>query len=170
MVVAGLLFASTTISSCAHSDCSKSGTSGTVVGTLTSVSGENATFTVQSWTPTPGVALETATPTVGSDVVVRYSSTEIRFLHVGKHYSVLVYENGTGFDSGVHHADDNCSGGTIYANGKAIDTSLWSRTIVRRAIIGFVVFLVVLLVFLAWVTRRSRRRRTSTTVSADALK
>ena len=167
-VVVGLLLASIAGTSCAGSDveCSMLPSSGTFVGTLRSIQGTSATFTVESWTPTQNDAASTpsAAPVVGASVAVQYSAKEVAFLRVGRRYSVLVYDGDGGFVSSVRHADDKCSGGTVYADGSKIDTSLWSRSIVRRAALGFIVLLLLTLVVLAFVTRRLRDRRARVSV------
>jgi len=168
LAVVGLLFAATTGTSCGTVDCSSSkiGDSGVFVGRLTSVHGDNATFSVESWTPARGGALVSPAPVVGSTVVVEYVSNEIRFLHVGRRYAVSVFDGDHGLGSGVHTAN-SCSGGTVNANGSSIDTSLVSRPIVKRALRAFVLVIVLMLVLLAWITRRSHRARSVTTVSSE---
>jgi hypothetical protein len=163
LAVVGLLFAATVGGgACGASgpcDGPAPGGSGTFVGRLTAVRGEHATFAVETYAPNPGGPVLTTPPRAAASVDVRYDSDEIKFLRTGRRYSVVVFPTENGPGSGVHHADDNCSGGTVYANGSRIDTSLWSRTIVRRVLLGFVGLLVATLVFLGWVTRRTHRAR-----------
>jgi hypothetical protein len=165
--VVGLLIGATTIASCTHVECSQGIASGTIVGMLTSIRGTSATFAVATWTPNPEGPALTTPPVQDANVVVRYTADEITFLRTGERYSVEVSPDGDGIGSGVHRAG-SCSGGTIYANGKSIDTSVWSRSIVQRALVGFVVLCVVLLVFLAWITRRNRRAQNASKVVLES--
>jgi hypothetical protein len=60
----------------------------------------------------------------GSPVVVRYDSGTAKYLRIGKRYSVSLY--GPGLD-GTYTSDvGSPCGGTVYADGRAIDTSLVS--------------------------------------------
>ena len=154
LAVVALLFAAATGTSCGTVNCSSSqiGESGILVGRLTAIHGGNATFSVESWTPSRGAVLKSPAPVVGSTVVVEYSPSEIRFLHVGRRYAVAVFNGDHGLGSGVHTAN-SCSGGTVNANGSSIDTSLVSRPLVQRALRGFVLIVVLTLVLLAWITR-----------------
>jgi hypothetical protein len=169
VVVVGLLLASTTLGSCGgDAECDMSPGSGTIVGTLTAVRGTGASFAVASWTPNPEGSALTTPPVDGASVVVQYASDEITFLRVGRSYSVAVYPVGDAIGSGVHRAG-SCSGGTVYADGKSIDTSVWSRSIVHRALVGFAVFVVAALALLTLFTLRNRRRLLTTRVLKERV-
>jgi len=172
VVVVGLLFASATATACSTHDCEYDGSfdgAGSIVGTITSIHGDSAVFAAESWAPTPGVAAPPSPPRAGATLSVKYQGDETKFLRVGRRYKVTVFVDAGSsvLSSGVHTAD-NCSHGTTYSDGQAIDTSMWSRSLVRRSVIGFIVLLVVVLAFLVWVTLRIRRRRPATIVVQES--
>jgi uncharacterized protein YcfL len=106
--------------------CDYAQDSGTFDGPLLSLSGSAATFRVDRVHTNPN-ARRLPKPTAGKTVVVHYDLGDEQFLRVGKRYTVKVtWVGGTSatrqFVSGVHTADHVCSGGTVYADGSAIDT------------------------------------------------
>jgi hypothetical protein len=161
LVAAILLLGCTTVTSCSHAICDPAPTAATFVGRLATVRDDTATFAVET-VATPDrtdAAPVGVVPLAGKSVAVRYSDDEQRFLRVGRRYAVMVWLDEATFVSGVHHSDDPCSTGTTYADGSAINTSLWSRPIVRRVGTGFVLLVVLALATLAWFTRRIHRRK-----------
>jgi hypothetical protein len=159
-----VLFAATAfLASCSNSGrviCDYAQDAGTFVGPLVRLRGANATFFVEQVKPNSSPAAS-ALPRQPSRrlVVVRYEQKEQQYLHVGRRYSVRVWAI-NGFFSSVHVAGHKCSGGTVYANGSAIDTSVWSRPRTRHLIL-VLVSVVLLVLGGAALFARARRRRTN---------
>jgi hypothetical protein len=131
----------------------------TVKGPLVGRQGSVATYLIDSvWRSQSGFR-EPPKLLAGQRVNVRYEHGQAQFLRVGDRYRVtLWWISDAGFWSGVHMGDEACSGGTVYADGSPIDTSLWVRSWVRNgvAIAGAVLFVLILLL----TSRVIRRRRT----------
>ena len=166
VVVVALALAPTLLGSCG-AECSgdTTGYDATIVGTLTALHPATGVFTVesaQSERP-PGVA--THVPSVGASVAVHYADGQEWFLRVGRRYQVGVSWNGKTFESGVRVADEPCSGGTVYANGSAIDTSRIAWLEVHHVITVVALAPVLLLAAISlWLWRRRRRRPASVRV------
>ena len=100
---------------------------GTFDGSVVAKAGDRVSFVVDDVHPTP---ISTAVPAVGSTLEVRYDADTASYLHVGVRYRVpmVTQVDGT-LTSYVQRASStSCGGtsGTIYADGRAIDTSLVS--------------------------------------------
>jgi len=93
-------------------------------------------------------------------VAVRYYANRSRFLRVGTSYRVDLSWSGSYFESDVHMPGERCSGGTVYANGRGINTSSWVRSHLGLLAAALVVVpVVVALLFIAAMTILFRRRR-----------
>jgi hypothetical protein len=126
-LVVGALAATTLVASCSTTGtttprvmCDYAQDSGTFVGRLVGRHGSSVTYRVEAVRPSEGAAA-LPQPVRGTLVVVHYEAHEEQFLHAGERYSVRVWPI-NGFFSGVHTADRPCSGGTVHADGTAIDT------------------------------------------------
>jgi len=159
-VVVGLVLGPITMASCTgHTYCDYAAPAATFTGPLTVIDRAIATFAVETSTAISSVPASRHVPVVGTSVAVRYSDDEQHFLRVGRRYAVTVWWNDGTFSSGVHHRDAACSTGTTYADGSAINKSVWSRPWVRRLLVGLVLLPVVAVGFLAWFTRRRSRAK-----------
>ena len=65
---------------------------------------------------------------------MHYDEGGAGFLRVGRRYQVMAWWLSDHLFSGVHTANPVCSGGTVYADGSAIDTSLWRRAAIRTLV------------------------------------
>ena len=145
-------------------DCSLAPRADVIVGTAVARRGSTVTFVVASVRRNPdavttsgfgGPRLRT-----GERIAVRYDQGSAQFLRIGSRYQVYLWWASGSFWSEVHTANHACSGGTVYANGAAIDTSLWSRSWVRNTTFVFALIVAIgLAVAAAWAFRRGRRRR-----------
>lgn len=97
----------------------------------------------------------------GHTVAVRYFADRARFLHVGTRYRVYLSWSASGyFESDVHVSGDACSGGTVYANGRQINTSGWVRSHLGVLVVALLLApLLVVLLFIVAITRMFGRRR-----------
>lgn len=162
-VVAVMCVAPTLLASCGDTtECSKTGPDATFVGRLTSVRSGAADFTVATVTIEPG-GPRAHVPVAGTSITVVYGNAQEKFLRVGDRYEVSEAWIGGQNVSGVHVANDACSGGTVHADGSRIDTSSATARRARHLalLIGLapVAALTVLAVWL--VTRRRGRRPTA---------
>ena len=125
VTILGLIATPALLGACGHGDCSKAGDDAVFVGRLTARDGGLATYTVESVTlsrpPRPGIRV----PEPATSISVRYPEAQAKFLRVGTWYRVGVFWSDGEFASGVHVADDACSGGTVHLDGSSIDTSLF---------------------------------------------
>jgi hypothetical protein len=168
LTVGGLLVASLTVAACSPGTCSSVPPTLTIQGRLVAREGSTATFVIGSVPPPTNPRSSTRVPPVlkpGQTVAVEYYGDTAKFLDVGTRYRVALYWSGSRFESAVHTAD-SCSGGTVYADGRSIDTRSWGRAHLREIIA--VVLLVPLALFLAFaaslkaiarLTRANGRRR-----------
>ena len=157
----GCLLLSTAATSCGGVTCetTAAGPAATFVGRLVALQGPTATFAIETTTPLSGRPTGTPVLVAGQTVAVRYANDEQRFLRVDGRYQVAVWWDGAHFSSGVHTADDPCSGGTDHPDGTAIDTSLWSRQSARRVLVALAIVPVVILALLAvWLRHRHHRK------------
>ncbi|MDP9332954.1 MAG: hypothetical protein M3Q30_06565 [Actinomycetota bacterium] len=160
--ILGLAIAPIVVGSCAKAyvDCSKRGFDATFVGRLTAMRTATAIFAMESVQAVRHQGEDAHTPTAGATVAVHYAEGQERLLRVGDRYRVGVVWNGREFESGVHVADDPCSGGTTHADGSAIRTTRESLLTIRDALIALAIApLVALLVLIAWIGNGRRRRR-----------
>ena len=156
--------------------CSLAAPAGAVVGEVVRIDGGGADLIVEQRTPyepTSGRS-QPELPRVGARVHVAYEGDE-EFLRVGRRYSVTLRDvPKLGWFSGVHTAEEVCGGGgTVYADGAAIDTALWSRDEVRRGAvflaIGVGVVSVTVIGLRAYLSRRTRSTQRLTTVDRPSL-
>jgi len=161
-----VLAAASSVAACTGAiACSMVGPARQVVGLLLHHSDATATFRVESLgEPTQGYR-DVPQLQVGGLVTVTYWDGTAQFLRNGDRYSVgLFWIDGATFESTVHTADKPCSFGTTYADGRAIDTSLWARPSFRRGLIVVAAAVMVLSLFVLFVSRRRRRERGSAEV------
>ena len=160
-LVVGVLAAATLVSSCDNTGrviCDYAQDSGTFAGRLVERHGSSLTYRVEALQPSEGAAA-LPQPVRGTLVVVHYENHEEQFLHVGQRYSVKVWPI-RHYYSGVHTANRPCSGGTLHADGTAIDTSLLHQPHTLRVFLNVVTALAVVGVFVtAWAMRKRRRQR-----------
>jgi hypothetical protein len=161
-LVVGVLAATTPVGSCSSSTrrviCDYAQDSGTFVGRLVGRHGSSVAYRVEAVQPSEGAAA-LPQPVRGTLVVVHYEAHEEQFLHAGERYSVRVWPI-NGFFSGVHTANRPCSGGTVHADGTAIDTALSHQSRARHILFSFAAALAVVGLFVAaWALRRRRRQR-----------
>jgi hypothetical protein len=140
--------------------CDYAADSGTFVGRLVERHGSAATFLVETVQPNASaLAADLSRPVEGDHVVVHYQDHDEQFLHVGERYSVKVWPIKRFFSS-VHTANHPCSGGTVHADGIAIDTSLLHQPHALRVLLDFVAALTVVGLFAAaWMLRKRRRQQ-----------
>jgi hypothetical protein len=127
-LVASLVFASVALGACSdHSISDCIGGSEAFVGTLVARHGNDATFRVESSRLN---AADHSPPAerVGGRVLVHYAGDTGQFLRVGKRYRVNAWPGKSGFESEVHLAGQACTDYTRYADGTAVDTSIWARS------------------------------------------
>lgn len=159
-----LLLAPLVLTNCSRADCSKSTPTDTIVGRLSTRRGSTATFSIASVRQSSTQARSAPYPpalTSGQTVSVQYFGDHAKFLRIGSTYLVDVYWVGY-FRSDVHVSSDPCSGGTVYADGKSIDTASWTRSHVSEIVALFAAVPLILLVVLATaigLRRRARRVR-----------
>ncbi len=159
----GVLCAGALLTSCtpSHSKCSMAPTAGTFVGTLIERRGSTATFRVVRVVP-DGRDASPIRPEAGRLAVVRYERHEEQFLRTGDRYLVTVWPDpkGNGFFSSVHMANHDCSGGTVHADGSAIDTSLRHQPHLHHVVFAFAAVLAALALLVgAWMAGTRRRQR-----------
>lgn len=161
LALLGLLLAATLVSSCVTQrvKCSMAPDAGSFVGSVVEIHGSAVTFRVETvQRNTSAIAAEFPRPVEGHHVVVHYQDHDEQFLHVGERYSVKVWPI-NGFSSSVHTANHACSGGTVHADGTAIDTSLLRQPHARRVFLVSVAALAVVGLFAAaWMLRKRRRQ------------
>ena len=108
--------------------CDYAQDSGTFEGRLVTLDGPGVTFMVERVDPNVAAArIGKRIPVAGKRVVVHYDRGNEQFLHRGRQYKVRVWWVGESqsrlrFFSGVHVANQPCSGGTVYADGSPIET------------------------------------------------
>ncbi len=163
LAVGALLLAPLFLTNCvaSHVDCSKTSPTDTIVGRLLARHGAAATFSIESVTQPSSRAQSTPIPPLlapGQSVDVHYSGDHAKFLRVGASYRVEVLWVGY-FRSDVHVASDPCSSGTVYANGRPISTSSWTRSHLAAIVAVFAAVPLLLLVILATFIRLRRRAR-----------
>jgi hypothetical protein len=164
MAIIAAIAAATVMSSCGapRTICDYAPSVGTIVGPAVERDGSAVTFVVESTnrgSAVPGVTLPPP-PSVGSRVTVHYDKGEAQFLRIGTRYRVELWETSDGLASGVHTANRACSGGTLRADGAPIETSLWSRSGVRRwTAVSGLVFVGLLGIGAVQLSRRQRRQR-----------
>jgi hypothetical protein len=151
------------LTNCAASrvDCSKASPTDTIVGRLSARHGSTATFSIVSVSQASSQARSTPKPPVltpDQTVDVQYFGDHAKFLRLGSNYRVEVYWVGY-FRSDVRVASDPCSGGTVYADGRPIDTSSWARSHLSEIIAVLAAMPLILLVILATCIRLRRRTR-----------
>ncbi len=164
MAIIAAIAAATVMSSCGarRTICDYAPSVGTIVGSAVERDGSAVTFVVESSTPgshVPGVDI-VPPPSVGSRVIVHYEKGEAQFLRTGTRYRVELWGASGGLVSGVRTANRACSGGTVRADGAAIETSLWSRSGVRRlaAVSGLILVGLLVISALGFSRRRHRQR------------
>ena len=145
-------------------DCTLAPRADVIVGTTVTRRGSTVTFAVASVRRNPdadtnpgfgGPRLRT-----GEQIAVRYDQGSAQYLRIGSRYRAYLWWASGSFWSEVHTANHACSGGTVYTNGAAIDTSLWSRSWVRNTTFVFVLIVAILLAGAGtWAYRRRQRRR-----------
>ncbi len=133
-IILGLLLVGSVVVSCAghsgrrHVICDFALDSGTFEGRLVTRTGPGVTFMVERVHPNvAAVRTGSRVPVAGRQVVVHYDAGNEQLLRVGRRYKVKVWWLGDAqsrlrFVSGVHVANRPCSGGTVYADGSAIET------------------------------------------------
>ena len=151
-----------TLSGCSSDeivDCIGGGN--TFVATLVARHGDSATFQVESKRSEVGSSHSRPVVRVGSRVTVHFLDDTGQFLVVGKHYSVNAWPRTSGFESDIHQAGKDCTDYTRYADGSAIDTSIWARSWQRNArdfvVVAVIVLLIVGLIVFGIVDARRRR-------------
>jgi hypothetical protein len=161
---AGLFLAMTFVAACSGDvACSQASPRYTIVGKLIARHGSTATFSVESVEPPvspppPGVVAPAVVR--GQKLDVGYPSDHADFLRVGKRYRVELFGGRPGpFQSDVHTADVACSRGTVYADGREIDTSLRSRSLVRHLVEGAALLFLVIVPVTTGLVVRARSRR-----------
>ena len=157
----GTLVATSFVTSCTPTvECSMAPDAGTFVGRVEEKHGSAVTFLVQSLQQEPAAApAKLHSPVEGQVVVVHYDKHQEQFLHVGQRYLVTVWWIGH-YYSGVATADIPCSGGTVHADGSAIDTALVHQPYLRSVLYKILIALAgVGLVVAAWALRQRRRQR-----------
>jgi hypothetical protein len=110
--------------------CSLAASGGQFTGVATSKTGGVVTFSVDDVAPrTPGPGASVANIVPGSSVEVVYGDVA-RYMRTGVRYQVTVFgpRNDGTLSSGIAVAQDRgCGGGgTVYADGRSIDTSIIS--------------------------------------------
>ena len=137
---------------------------GTLVGRVVEIDGRSVTYRVETFhTSGYGVPRRSSDPIPGHLVTVRYGRYDHEFLHVGRHYSVVLGPADDGFVSQVDTAGSHvCAFGTLNADGTKIDTALIRQPHLRRRFFEFVAASVVFgLLTSVWAIRRRRRQRES---------
>jgi hypothetical protein len=153
------------LSGCSHVNCSLALPAATITGRLVAREGATATFLIESVSQSSsGTRSASPAPVLssGQTVAVRYYASRSRFLHVGTSYRVELSWSGSYFESDVHMPGDACSGGgTVYANGRGINTSSWVRSHLRLLAAALVVVpIVVALLFILAMRLAFRGRAT----------
>jgi hypothetical protein len=130
-----------------------------IVGRFLRVDDATATFRVEASSIGEHRSPNAPLPAQGTNVPVFFSGGD-EFLRVGQRYEVQLSWIDGRFVSSVATAEDICPGGTTYADGSAIETSLLSRPHVKRLLLAIVVAFVVIVGLPAiWLRQRRQRRR-----------
>lgn len=167
----GVLGAGSLVVSCDSPDgqrrviCDYAQDSGTFEGRLVTLDGPGVTFMIERVHPNVAATRSGRhIPPVGKPVVVHYDNGDEKFLHRGRRYKVQVWwidesQSRLRFVSGVRVADRPCSGGTIYANGSAIDTAILTRSSTRHTFVVVAAGLISIGALAAGLALRKRRRQ-----------
>jgi hypothetical protein len=158
VTILGLIATPVLLGACAHGTCNRAGDDAVFVGRLTARHGGAATYTVESVTATRPLRPGGRVPEPATSTDVHYPESQAKFLHVGAWYRVAVFWSGHEFTSGVHLADDPCSGGTVHLDGSSIDTSLFPWR--GKALLALALASVVALLITTAVVWRRRRPKT----------
>jgi hypothetical protein len=155
--------------------CDDAAPAATFQGKMIARQGSNATFRIERIGHNRPVAPDAPpVPSVGDNIVVHYWSGSIQYLRIGRRYDVTAWWGGrteasSEYGSGVHVASDQCSTGTVYAGGSAIDTALVHQPWPRRALfVALLLAIVVGIPRLVRSVRKGRRQRRNTEQLVEA--
>jgi hypothetical protein len=131
-----------------------------IVGRLTSKRDATATFRVETVKAGPHPSANAPLPAPETSLPVYYYDGDARFLHAGQRYDAQIWWDEGRFTAHVTTAEDLCGGGgTLHADGSAIETSLLSRFDPKQVGLVMGTPVVILFALVIWLRRRDRRRR-----------
>ncbi len=169
LAFAAVILAAPSLTSCSGNvTCDYGQATDTIIGRVIAREGATATFSIESVVQSSSGSNSASRPpelVPGQAVAVRYYRDRSRFLRVGTSYRVELSWNGSGaFESDVHVAGDPCSRGTVYANGRAINTAGWLRSHLGLLVAAIIVvpLLISLLFIVAMKGAFCRRARRGT--------